>query len=198
MADTEEQLISLHSRAAADLQYIRKTIENSSSFTSVSGAGAMLIGCSAVVAAWLASRAVSPDQRLQIWLGEAALAVLLGLLATARKARHDGRDLTHPVSRRFVLNLAPPLIAGGVLTLTLVRVGNFDLLPGLWLLLYGTGVLAAGAFSIRAVPVMGVCFMALGTMTLFLSAAWHQTMMGAGFGGLHLLFGMIIARRYGG
>ena len=115
-----------------------------------------------------------------------------------RKARRDGRNLGHPVSRRFLLNLAPPLVAGAVLTIVMAAAGNFEMIPGLWLLLYGTGVLTGGAFSIRAVPLMGLCFMALGIVTLLLSPHWNQVMMAVGFGGLHLLFGAAIARYYGG
>ena len=194
----ERELISLHSRAAADLQYIRKTIESSSSFTSVSGLGAILIGVSALGTAWLAGLLPSPQARLQLWVAEAVLAATLGLLATVKKARRDGRDLSHPVSRRFLFNLVPPLLAGAALTAAMAAAGNFEIMPGLWLLLYGTGVLTAGAFSIRVVPLMGLCFMGLGILTLLLSPGFHQIMMGVGFGGLHLLFGAVIARYYGG
>ncbi len=195
---TEQELISLHSRAAADLQYIRKTIESSGSFTSVSGIGAILIGVSALGTAWLASLTPSPQDRLQLWVAEAVVAATLGFLATVKKARRDGRNLSHPVSRRFLLNLVPALVAGAALTVALAAAGNFEMMPGLWLLLYGTGVLTAGAFSIRAVPLMGLCFMALGIVTLLLSPHSHQIMMGIGFGGLHLLFGAVISRYHGG
>ncbi len=198
MRTSQSELVSLHSRAAADLQYIRKAIETSGSFTSVPGLGAILIGFSALATAWLASQFSTPTERLQLWVAEAALAATLGLICTIKKARRDGRDLRHPVSRRFLLSLAPPLLAAAVLTVALARSGVFEELPGLWLLLYGTGVLTAGAFSIRAVPLMGICFMALGVLTLMLSPHWNQIMMGIGFGGLHLVFGTIIARYYGG
>ena len=198
MPTTEQELISLHSRAAADLQYIRKTIETAGSFTSVSGVGAILIGVSALGTAWLASLTRSPQDRLQLWVAEAVVAATLGFLASLRKSRRDGRDLGHPVSRRFLLNLAPPLAAGAVLTVAMAAAGSFEMMPGLWLLLYGTGVLTAGAFSIRAVPLMGLCFMAFGIVTLLLSPHWNQVMMGIGFGGLHVLFGAVIARYYGG
>ncbi len=198
MPTTEQELVSLHSRAAADLHFIRKTIESSGSFTSFSGVGVILIGVSAMGTAWLASLTRLPQDRLQLWVAEAVLAATLGFLATQKKARRDGRNLGHPVSRRFFLNLAPPLLAGAVLTVALAAAGKFELLPGLWLLLYGTGVLTGGAFSIRAVPLMGLCFMVLGIVTLLLSPHWNPVMMGVGFGGLHLLFGAVIARYYGG
>ena len=168
MPTTEQELVSLHSRAAADLQFIRKTTEGSGSFTSFSGVGVILIGVSAVGTAWLASLTRLPQDRLQLWLAEAVVAATLGFLATRKKARRDGRNLGHPVSRSFFLNLAPPLVAGAVLTAAMAATGKFDLLPGLWLLLYGTGVLTGGAFSIRAVPLMGLCFMVLGIVTLLL------------------------------
>ncbi len=198
MPPTEQELVSLHSRAAADLRYIRKTIESSGSFTSVSGVGMILIGVSAMGAAWLAGLARLPQDRLQLWIAEAVVAGTLGLVATMKKARRDGRHLGHPVSRRFLLNLAPPLVAGAVLTGAMAAAGKFEMLPGLWLLLYGTGVLTGGAFSIRAVPLMGLCFMALGIVTLLLSPLWNPVMMAIGFGGLHVLFGAVIARYYGG
>ena len=66
------------------------------------------------------------------------------------------------------------------------------------LLLYGTALVAGGALSVRIVPVMGLAFMALGIAALGAPAAWGNAFMAAGFGGLHIVFGLVIARRYGG
>lgn len=200
MQASQRDLVSLHARAVDNLQYIRQAIESSGSFTSVPGMGILLIGLSAGLVFLLGRPLDSSAQTwLFLWGGEAVLAILLGLLSTLRKARRDGRDLRHPVSRRFLLNLAPPLTAGAILTFAiLARGADLKLLPGLWLLLYGTGVLTAGAFSIRIVPVMGVCFMAIGLVTLCLDASWNNAMMGLGFGGLHVIFGGIIAKYHGG
>jgi hypothetical protein len=100
--------------------------------------------------------------------------------------------------QRFALGLLPPFIAGGVLTAVLFAQGGHAVLPGLWLLLYGCGVVTGGAFSVRIVPVMGLAFMALGTVALAAPRSLGDLFLAAGFGGLHILFGAIIAWRHGG
>ena len=115
-----------------------------------------------------------------------------------RKARGAGLSLFSGPGRRFALSFAPPLFAGALLTFVLFAAGRSSVLPGLWLLLYGTGVVTGGAFSVRIVPVMGLCFMLAGAIALFLPAAWSNAVMAAGFGLIHVVFGVLIARRHGG
>jgi hypothetical protein len=115
-----------------------------------------------------------------------------------RKARAAKMPLLSGPGRKVAFSLSPPLIAGAIVTVVLYRAGLINAIPGLWLLLYGTGVVTGGMFSVNAVPMMGLCFMALGAAAFLAPAGFAVWLMAAGFGGLHIVFGVIIARRYGG
>ena len=181
-----------------NLRFIRETMEGAACFTDVSGLGTVAVGLTALAAAWIASRQGGFPGWLVAWLVDAVVAVLILAGTSAWKARQTRNDLfTRPV-RRFVFALFPPLVAGALLTLVLFGQGAFGVLPGVWLLLYGTGVVTGGAFSVRIVPVMGLAFMVLGRRPWPRPAAWGNAFMAAGFGGLHIVFGILIARRHGG
>jgi hypothetical protein len=181
-----------------DLSFIRRTMEHASAFTAVPGWGGVAMGATALIAAVLAGQSPGVQQRLAAWLVAAVVALLIGGWAMALKARRAGTTIFSYSGRRFVLSFLPPLLVGALLTAALSRAGLYEALPGTWLLLYGAGVVTGGAFSIRAVPIMGICFVALGVVALFGPPAWGNTLMAAGFGGLHIAFGLLIARRYGG
>jgi hypothetical protein len=158
----------------------------------------VVIGVTGILAAWLASVQGSAELWLATWSVAAVVSVAIGVLTTAMKARAAKMPLLTGPGRKFMLSLAPPLVAGAVLTVVLFKAGSMAVLPGVWLLLFGVGILTAGAFSVPVVPVMGLTFMALGTAALFSPAAWGDGYMALGFGGLHMFFGTLIARRYGG
>jgi hypothetical protein len=181
-----------------NLRFIRQTMESATAFTAVSGWGVVIVGLTAVAAALFARRETNPTAWLAIWLGEAALSFAIAGGATVRKARASKVPLFSMPGKRFALSFSPPMAVGALLTAVLWSHGFYAALPGTWLLLYGAGIVTGGAFSVRIVPVMGLCFMALGAAALFLPFAWRDWFMAAGFGGLHVVFGFIIARRYGG
>ena len=189
---------ALHARAAESLLFIRATMERAAGFSAVPGWGGVLMGVTALGAAALAHPRRLTQRWLTIWLAEAAFAAAIGLAAIVRKARRSGVPLAGPASRKFALAFIPALASGAVLTLVLYRNGSIADLPGCWLLLYGTAVTSGGALSVRIVPILGVCLMALGAAALAAPASWGDAFMAAGFGVLHIACGVVIARRHGG
>ena len=185
-------------RAAENLRYIRETMEQSTKFTDVPGWGMALIGLTAIAAASLGAVQESETAWLRVWAAEAVIALVIALLSIVHKTRVTGMPLRSGPTKKFGLGLVPPLMAGAMLTVVLQREGLFSALPGTWLILYGAAFVAAGAYAIRLVPILGGCFMVAGTVALLGPAAWGDALLALGFGGLHLTFGLVIARRYGG
>lgn len=190
--------IPIDARAADHLRYIRETMESAAEFTAVPGWGGVAMGLTAIAAAWLAARQASSLGWAIVWLAEAFVAVAIAAPAAATKARRANSSLFSGPGRKFVLSFAPPILVGGLLTLAMIQLGVFSALPGVWLLLYGTAIVTGGAFSVRAVPIMGVCLMGLGAGSLFAPATWGNFFMAAGFGFVQIAFGLWIALRYGG
>jgi hypothetical protein len=184
--------------AIENLQFIRRTLEVSGSFTAVPGWGLATVGVTAIGAAIIAQQQVTAQHWITVWLGEAIIGAVIVIWAMYAKAQRTGVSLLAAPGRRFALGLAPPLIAGAVLTPILYYHRALPDIPGMWLLLYGTAVVTGGTYSIRIVPVMGSCFMALGLLCLCTPSTWNPACMLAGFAGLHIIFGYFIARNYGG
>jgi len=192
------KLVSMEDRARDDLRFIRETMERATAFTAVSGWGQVAVGATAVACAWLAARQTSLRAWLICWLAEAAVAITVSLCAMSVKARAAGLPLLSGPGRKVALGFSPALAAGVLLTVALWRAGAVALIPGSWLLLYGAGVVAGGLFSVPIVPVMGVVFMALGAAGLLLTPLPPDIVLAAGFGVVHIVFGVLIARGYGG
>ncbi len=190
--------VGIDSLAIDNLRYIRSTMESAGSFTAVPGVGGILMGATAVFAAFAAHLSKSPKAWLAIWICEALLALAIGLAFSWRKAVRNGTSLLSRAFRRFALAMMPAVFTGALLTGVLYNAAPHHLMPALWLLLYGVGVSSGGAFSVRVVPIMGMGFLLIGTAAALGPAAWADYLMALGFGGLHIVFGWKIARNYGG
>lgn len=196
--DRADPPIALHERAMDDLRLIRRTMERAGSFTAVPGWGGVGMGATALIAAALATQQQTPGRWLAVWLAAAAIATLIGSGTMAWKARSARVSLSTGPGRKFLLSFLPPVGVAVVLTAALYLQGATAPLPGLWLLSYGAAVVTAGTFSVRAVPLMGIGFMALGVLALATPAAWADAWLAGGFGALQIGFGLLIARRHGG
>lgn len=196
--DTMTEPAPMRDHALSNLRYIRETMERASAFTSIPGWGGVAIGVTAIAAAIIAGQTILPTTWLTIWLGEAVLAALLGGITMARKAGRANVSFGSAAARRFFVSYFAPIVAAAVLTVHLAMHGLIALLPAAWLLLYGVSFISSGTYSIPVVPVMGVCFMLLGVLACFVPFGVANVLMGIGFGGLHVVFGWVIATRYGG
>jgi hypothetical protein len=196
MAEAPEPI---HSHAIENLRFIRDAMERASAFTAVPGWGGVLMGLTAIVAAIVSGPPDDTIRWMLVWFADAAVAASIALVTIAIKARRSGAPLSSAAPAfRFALAFVPPLMAGMILTPVFATMGLMARLPACWLLLYGTAVTTGGAFSVRVVPIMGLCFMTLGVVAFVVPVEWGHWLMAAGFGGLHIGFGLLIARRYGG
>jgi hypothetical protein len=188
---------AMHERAAESIEFIRETMVRSAAFTAVPGQGGVVMGAIGVVAAVFASRTTSPEAWLATWLVAAIIAAPIGLSATIVKARRHHVALWSASGRRFMQGFLPALVAGAALTLALVRADRVELLAPTWLLLYGAGILAGATASIPVLTWLGAEFMALG-LAASLTGQWADVWLGLGFGGLQIVYGIIITRKHGG
>ena len=188
----------IHARAMDNLRFIRETMEAAGTFTAVSGWGQVVIGATAMLAAVIASPFSGSTEWVLVWAAEALLALLISVWFMYDKARSASIPLLSGSARKLLFSFSPVFVVGLVITAALIRLSMFSLLPGMWMLLYGTAVVAAGAFSVRSVPVMGAAFICVGALALFAPASWGTALMIIGFGALHIVFGVVIARRHGG
>ena len=188
----------IREHALSNLRYIREAMERASSFTSIPGWGGVAVGITAIAAAVLAHRYGLSRMWMLIWLGEAVVAAVIAGVTMVRKAARSEVSFRGAPARRFFISYFAPIVAGAALTIFLARHGHLTALPAAWLLLYGASFVSSGAYSIPVVPVMGICFMLLGIAACFVPFVMANVLLGIGFGGLHVIFGWVIATRYGG
>ncbi len=189
--------IPIESRALGTLAFIRTSIESSGSMA-VPGMAGILMGIVGIAATIAASLPRGAPHWLEIWLVAAIAALLLGGAAMARNSARQGHARYLGPVRKFLLCLCPALFAGAAITSVLWIAGTIDLIPGVWLLLYGCAVLSASTVTVartmRLLGIMGVLFMLLGLLAFTTPAGVHTLILGAGFGALHTIFGILIGR----
>lgn len=195
---------ALHERAEKNLQYIRELMESSTSFTGVSGIGYMLAGLSAFLATWVAALQDNSFAWLLVWMAELIVAGSLAIGFTVNKAQRQGESLWSSNGKKVLFAFSPPMAVGAVLTVSMTQLNNIELLPGIWLCVYGAAVMTAGAYSVAVLPLMGAIFLLAGTGAIFMISPGPQMLaignlyLGTAMGCLHLIFGYVIWKDYGG
>ena len=197
MAAQTNRVLSMQDHAIDNLRFIRETMERSGAFTAVPGWGGVVMGVTALIASYIASRQPTPRTWLNVWFFEALVAASIGAIAVWKKSDSARSELFSAPTRKFLLSFTPAIITGALITLSAYLSGSYSILPGVWLTCYGSSVISGGTFSARIVPVMGAGFLLLGALA-FLTPGWGNSFLAIGFGGLHIVFGLLIARRYGG
>ena len=191
-------MASVTEHAAESLLFIRHAMERGSTFSAVPGLGGAMMGGIGLAAAAAGASQPTAERWLAVWLLAAAAALVIGVIAMRRKAARLGARLAGTPARRFAMGLSAPLVAGAVVTMGLWMHGVWALMPPVWLLLYGAGVLTGGAFSVAPMRLLGGCFMALGLAAVVTPPAWGNLWLALGFGVLQVGFGIYIARKHGG
>jgi hypothetical protein len=189
--------IPIETRALGTLAYIRRSIDSSASMA-VPGMAGVVMGGIGIAAAICASITRWAAHWMEIWICAAAFAFVVGGALMAREAAQSGHARYLGPVRKFMLCLGPALFAGAVLSAVLWHDRMEGLLPGTWLLLYGCAVLSAStvtvAATMRLLCIMGALFVALGSVAFALPPGPHTSMLGLGFGVLHIVFGLLLGR----
>lgn len=190
--------VNIGDRAIDNLRFIRETMERSTVFTSVPGYGGILMGATAVAAAYIANSQTTTRDWLIVWLTEAVLAFFIGLLAMWQKTKLSQTSILSTPAKKLLMNAVPPMLCGVFITIGLWRFGHFEAMIPVWILCYGAAVVCGGAFSVKPVPLMGWLFIAFGAAAFFLPVELGNWLMAASFGILHIVFGFVIGRKFGG
>jgi hypothetical protein len=186
--------VMLDAHAAATLRYIRASMEAAGTVT-VSGLAGVTMGVVGLLAAAVASTTAMRPHWLIVWLIAAILASVAGGVLMARQASLQGFTLFGAPVRKFVLGLAPGLFAGAVMTFVQWRADDLHAIPGTWLLLYGCALISTSASTTKMLGLLGGLFALLGLIAFWLPESLQNITLGAGFGGLHLVFGIVIRHR---
>ncbi|MBA4304972.1 MAG: hypothetical protein C0424_12155 [Sphingobacteriaceae bacterium] len=198
----------------SDLQAIRSMMQRSSKFLSLSGWSGVMAGIYGLLAAYIAVFRLDFDPIVLQAIGFTdweAFAELRGMMVLAalllvlsigtaawmarRKANKQGEVVWTAASRRLLADLAVPLLTGGMLLLAFTWLGAFSLLLPISLLFYGITLYQAGPVTYTALRILGLLNLALGFLALLLPE--HAMLFwAAGFGLLHIVYGLFIHFRY--
>lgn len=208
------------SRQLADLSEIRSMMERSNRFISLSGLSGVFVGIYALIGAgvaWYLTRVwdfavVSPELRrhslraienygtVKLLILDALLILVLSLLTssllTLRKAKKQGQKVWNKTARRLMINMMIPLAAGGIFALILIfHYKVTSIIPAVTLLFYGLALVNASKYTLEDVRYLGLCEIGLGLIAT-IYANYGLLFWAVGFGILHIVYGLVMYRKY--
>jgi hypothetical protein len=178
-------------QAARTLEVIRTLMERTCQYQLLTARAGLAAGSLALAGAllFLALDPADPAAFAAVWGLVFAGSLLATVVGTLMRGRERGERVWSRQARAVVLALAPAVAAAAVLTAFFFARGEHLWLPGVWMLCYGQGALATAAYAPRAIGRMGAGMLAAGALALALGPAWGVALMGAAFGGGHLVLG---------
>jgi hypothetical protein len=196
-----------------DLKDIKDIMNRSSRFLSLSGLSGVFAGVFALGGAYLAYGTVYKSQDylgyrqadmstetlttlLLIALATVALAVGVGILLTTREARKSNQKLWDAQTKRLMINLLIPLVTGGILCLMLLLTGYIGFVAPLTLIFYGLALVNASKYTLTEVRSLGLLEIGLGLLAVHF-IGYGLIFWAAGFGVLHIIYGIVMHIRYG-
>jgi len=194
----------------SEIKEIRKMMEQSSRFLSLSGLSGVLTGLYALAgafAAWKIIQFETPSVLRSIFPPEIAdqlillgsLTLILSLITvlwlTYRKAKKSGKKIWNPGSRLMCINLAVPLVSGGILILIFLARGIFGVIAPSCLVFYGLALVNAAKFTHQEIFYMGILQILLGILAA-LFPRWGLFFWALGFGVIHIIYGTVMYFRY--
>ena len=196
-----------------DLSHIRSMMERSSMFISLSGLSGVFAGISAIVGAGFAlnildnnginyfdDNQIVLDQNIIFQLLGIAVLVLIsaisfGIFFTVRKSMKNNLPIWTTATKNMLLNLAIPLLVGGVFCLALYQQRYFGLIAPATLLFYGLALINAEKYTLTDIKYLGYCELILGCISLFY-IGMGLVFWVIGFGLLHIVYGLIMYKKH--
>jgi hypothetical protein len=196
------------------LSDIRKMMDRSSRFISLSGLSGVFAGFTGLVGAYIARQEIMKynngdygsgvDAELEIEANLIKLGLLVlviaivgGLLFTLRQSRKNNVPFWDKTARNLLVNLAIPLIAGGfyILSLLFAQVASYGMIAPTCLVFYGLALVNASKYTYSDIRYLGMLEIILGIIALF-NIGYGLYFWAFGFGVLHILYGLIMYFKY--
>ena len=209
--------MKIDTKSIEDIKAIRKIMEESSRFLSLSGLSGVFAGVTAIAGALVAYFFILDNGSIHFdeyfndlpaqvtfsirWqlIADAALvlvlSVLFSLYFSIKKSKSDGKNFWTPISKRLLINLLIPLVTGGVFVLVLLLQNNVQLIVPCFLIFYGLALVNAGKFTFGEIYYLGILEIITGLVSAFVQG-WGMIFWIFGFGILHIIYGLAMYRKY--